>query len=209
MVNQFVVLAGIYGLSGSLFVVVRKLHFHHQMKPTGYPPASWGFFKDLSADRSASNDYFEAMGFLLIGESFVLAILSEFVGFSGPWGLALSSCLGTVVFVWVFGFGTKIVDHHGGLMILGKVFDVLVKESPRAILFLLILLWPVFLGFPLVLILGLVPPDQSVYLVGVIGVPIAVDSGYIMLIMSADSIWHPEKDFVCTCSGKPEIRRRR
>lgn len=204
--SQLLVLASLYGFGGSLFVVIRKATFHHDLTLYGDQGVRFVWYKDLRVDRGASSAYFEVTGFILLAESFILAVLSELTSYEGPWSIALITCTGTIAIIFFWGMNTQVVDNHGTLTTEGVVMEAFARLSMLPVMLGVVAyyMWPVLVWLSVVG-LGIVPLGQLVYLISVMVIPFFISLAYLWLNLSVGSFWFPEKDFMCTCGKSPRL----
>jgi len=86
--NSLVILSAIYGLAGAFYVVAAKLRLHLMIR-SGRDTIRLGQ-SVTRIDRESNEIFIDILGFLLIGFSFSIAVISAFTDYANPWGFTVA-----------------------------------------------------------------------------------------------------------------------
>jgi hypothetical protein len=101
--NYYLILAGVFGLSGSLFKVFRQAHF------LKYPRL--GVYNDLP-DPVLTNFFFDLVAFSQIGVGFIFGLLAETFPPSSAQIPVFCIAIFEMITMWIFGFQDEV--HYRG-----------------------------------------------------------------------------------------------
>lgn len=102
MANLYLIFAGIYGMSGSLFGFLRELKFHYDIAV--HPSHFSGYDGSNEPDIVLSRVVFNSLSFMLIGTGFLFGIVGVFYDLSIDSLISWIFAVGEIIIVFMYGF---------------------------------------------------------------------------------------------------------